>query len=41
LDTIGPVILGLSKSIHICTLGSTAEEMVNLATLAVIDAQNK
>ena len=41
LDTIGPVILGLSKPIHITTIGSTVDEMVNLATLAVIDAQQK
>ncbi|GJH40240.1 malic enzyme [Capnocytophaga sp. HP1101] len=41
LDTIGPVIIGLSKPIHITTLGSTVDEMVNLATLAVIDAQQK
>ena len=41
LDTIGPVILGLSKPIHITTIGSTVDEMVNLATLAIIDAQQK
>jgi len=41
LDTIGPVILGLTKPIHVATLGSTVDEMVNLATLAVIQAQSK
>ncbi|WP_314201567.1 NADP-dependent malic enzyme [Capnocytophaga sputigena] len=41
LDTIGPVILGLTKPIHVATLGSTVDEMVNLATLAVIQAQSE
>ena len=41
LDTIGPVIMGLTKPIHITTIGSTVDEMVNLATLAVIEAQGK
>ena len=41
LDTIGPVILGLTKPIHVTTLGSTVDEMVNLATLAVIQAQSE
>ena len=41
LDTIGPVILGLTKPIHVATLGSTVDEMVNLATLAVIQSQSK
>ncbi|WP_315100307.1 NADP-dependent malic enzyme [Capnocytophaga sputigena] len=41
LDTIGPIILGLTKPIHVATLGSTVDEMVNLATLAVIQAQSE
>lgn len=41
LDTVGPIILGLSKPIHVSTLGSSVDEMVNLATLAVIDAQER
>ena len=41
LDTIGPVILGLTKPIHVATLGSTVDEMMNLATLAVIQAQSE
>lgn len=41
LETVGPIILGLSKPIHITTLGSSVDEMVNLATLAVIDAQER
>jgi len=31
LDTIGPVILGLTKPIHVATLGSTVDEMVKFS----------
>ncbi|MDO4228530.1 MAG: NADP-dependent malic enzyme [Capnocytophaga sp.] len=41
LETVGPIVLGLDKAIHVTTLGSTVDEMVNLATLAVIDAQER
>lgn len=41
LETIGPIILGLSKPIHVTTLGSSVDEMLNLATLAVVDAQER
>jgi len=41
LETVGPIILGLQKPIHIATVGSTTDEMVNLATLAVVDAQDR
>lgn len=40
-DTIGPVLLGLDKSIHVMQLGSSVKEIVNIATIAVADAQFK
>ncbi|PWG05759.1 NADP-dependent malic enzyme [Polaribacter aquimarinus] len=40
-ESVGPVILGLSKPIHILQLGSSVDEMVNMAALAVVDAQEK
>ncbi|ATA68250.1 NADP-dependent malic enzyme [Capnocytophaga cynodegmi] len=40
-ETVGPITLGLTKAIHVTTLGSTVDEMVNLATLAVVDAQER
>jgi malate dehydrogenase (oxaloacetate-decarboxylating)(NADP+) len=40
-ESIGPVILGLSKPVHILQLGSSVDEMVNMAALAVVDAQEK
>jgi malate dehydrogenase (oxaloacetate-decarboxylating)(NADP+) len=40
-ESIGPVILGLSKPVHVLTLGSSVDEMVNMAALAVVDCQEK
>jgi malate dehydrogenase (oxaloacetate-decarboxylating)(NADP+) len=40
-DSIGPVILGLSKPVHVLQLGSSVDEMVNMAALAAVDAQQR
>ncbi len=40
-EAIGPVLLGLNKSIHILQLGSSVREIVNMVTIAVADAQVK
>src|SRR5699024_8686700 len=40
-DSIGPIIMGLSKPVHILQLGATVQEMVNMSAVAVIDAQEK
>jgi len=40
-DSIGPIILGLDKPAHIFQLGASVEEMVNIAAIAVVDAQEK
>lgn len=40
-DSIGPIILGLDKPVHIFQLGASVEEMVNMAAVAVVDAQEK
>jgi malate dehydrogenase (oxaloacetate-decarboxylating)(NADP+) len=40
-EAIGPVLLGLRKSVHILQLGSSVREIVNMVTLAVVDAQTK
>jgi malate dehydrogenase (oxaloacetate-decarboxylating)(NADP+) len=39
--SIGPIILGLEKPVHIFQLGASVEEMVNMAAVAVVDAQEK
>jgi malate dehydrogenase (oxaloacetate-decarboxylating)(NADP+) len=41
VDSIGPIMLGMGKSVHIFQLGASVEEMVNMAAIAVIDAQGK
>lgn len=41
IESIGPIILGLKKPAHILQLGASVDEMVNMAAVAVIDAQNK
>ena len=40
-ESIGPVILGLSKAVHVLQLGASVDEMVNMAALACLDAQQK
>lgn len=39
IQTIGPVMLGMRKPAHVMQMQSNIEEIVNLATLSVIDAQ--
>jgi len=38
-DTIGPVLMGLDKPVHILQLGSTVRQIVNMVSIAVVDAQ--
>ncbi|EAR02223.1 NADP-dependent malic enzyme [Maribacter sp. HTCC2170] len=38
-DSIGPIMLGLRKPVHILQLGADVDEMVNMTAVAVIDAQ--
>lgn len=40
-DAIGPVLIGLKKSVHVLQLGSSVREIANMVKIAVIDAQNK
>ena len=40
-ESIGPILLGMSKPVHILQLGASVDEMVNMAAVAVVDAQNK
>ncbi len=41
LDVIGPVINGMDKPVHVLSLGSSVEEIVNMVMVAVLDAQAK
>jgi malate dehydrogenase (oxaloacetate-decarboxylating)(NADP+) len=40
-DAIGPILLGLKKPVHVLQLGSSVRSIVNMAMIAVIDAQQK
>jgi malate dehydrogenase (oxaloacetate-decarboxylating)(NADP+) len=40
-DAIGPILLGLKKPVHVLQLGSSVRSIVNMAMVAVIDAQIK
>jgi len=40
-DSIGPVLVGLKKSVHVLQMGSSVREIVNMVKIAVVDAQNK
>ncbi|QYJ69382.1 NADP-dependent malic enzyme [Flavobacterium litorale] len=39
--SIGPIMLGLDKPVHIFQLGASVDEMVNMSAVAVVDAQEK
>ncbi|WP_347159658.1 NADP-dependent malic enzyme [Pontibacter chitinilyticus] len=39
-ETIGPVLMGMRKPVHILQLGSSIRDIVNMVTIAVVDAQN-
>ena len=41
MESVGPIIMGLDKPVHIFQLGASVEEMVNMAAVAVVDAQEK
>ena len=41
VDSIGPIMLGMDKPVHIFQLGASVDEMVNMAAVAAVDAQEK
>ncbi len=38
-DVIGPILMGMDKSVHVLQMGSSVREIANMATLAVVNAQ--
>ncbi|GAB4398372.1 MAG: NADP-dependent malic enzyme [Microscillaceae bacterium] len=40
-ETIGPILLGMNKPVHILQLGSSVREIVNMVAIAVVDAQHQ
>ena len=41
IASIGPIMMGMNNPVHVFQLGASVEEMVNMAAIAVIDAQEK
>lgn len=41
VESIGPIMLGMRKPVHILQLGASVEEIVNMAAVSVVDAQQK
>src|SRR5690554_3974032 len=41
IESIGPIMLGMAKPVHILQMGASVEEIVNMAAVAVVDAQQK
>ena len=38
-EAIGPILVGMSKPIHIVETGADVRDIVNIAIMAVVDAQ--
>ncbi len=40
-DSVGPILLGLHKPVHVLQLGSSIRSIFNMVVIAVVDAQSK
>lgn len=40
-ESIGPIMMGMDKPVHVIQLGASVEEMVNMSAVAVVDAQER
>ena len=40
-ESVGPILMGMNKPVHVLQLGASVEEMVTMAAVAVVDAQEK
>jgi len=40
-DIIGPVLLGMSKPIHVLQRGAEVNDIVNMAAIAIVEANEK
>lgn len=41
IESVGPIVMGFSKAAHIIQYGCGVDEIVNMACIAVVDAQEK
>ena len=40
-EAIGPILLGMARAVHVLQRGVDVNDIVNLAAIAVVDAQEK
>lgn len=40
-DAVGPILIGLKKSVHVLQMGASVREIINMVKVAVVDAGNK
>ena len=40
-ETIGPILLGMKKPVHVLQIGSSVREILNMITLGIVDVQNR
>jgi malate dehydrogenase (oxaloacetate-decarboxylating)(NADP+) len=38
---IGPILMGMDRSVHVLSRGAEVSDIVNVAAVAVVDAQNR
>lgn len=41
MDSIGPILMGMNKPVHILQQGSTIREIINMVAVGVVEAQSK
>ncbi|MCS6832027.1 MAG: NADP-dependent malic enzyme [Flammeovirgaceae bacterium] len=41
IESIGPIIVGLNKPVHILQMGSSVRQIVNMIAIATVDAQSR
>jgi len=41
IESIGPIMMGMRKPVHILQLGASVDEIVNMTAISVIDAQQR
>lgn len=39
-ETMGPILMGMKKPVHVLQLGSSVRDITNIVSIAVVDAQN-
>ncbi len=38
---VGPILMGMNKPVHVLQRGASVDDIVNLAAIAVVDAQKE